>query len=182
MQETVNDIQPCLDTLQQGGSILFNFHGHLFVACDATNDWVIEKLLAVFTHQKENCILVAGESELMKFASTIDLAMFDFIDEQEQPVKILLDGVIGLAENATNYGVVQVVLVKDPFCNTLLKRLKKPLFAIDVTNFITPDHSIQSKITLTQVVDFVTTTAFGEPQIPLIFNTFKWVGGAPYSL
>ncbi len=182
MDEPVNDIQQCLQTLQQGQGILFDFHGHSFVACDATNEQAIEALKHALTVEKAYCILFSGESELMKYASAIDLAMFDFMEEQKLPIKIVMGGLIGLADNATEYGEANVLLVKDNFCNTILKRFKKPLFAIDTVYTRISTSRAFDKSAVPNLVNFIANSANEDLPIPLIFNTFRWINGVPSSV
>ena len=44
-------------------------------------------------------VLVSDERELMQYVATLDLAVFDFLDQQTKPTTVIYENVIGLADN-----------------------------------------------------------------------------------
>lgn len=124
------DIQNCVNTLQNGGVILYPTDTIWGLGCDATNEDAVKKIFAIKqrSESKSLIVLVADEQDILQYVSAPDLSLFDYLDGQEQPVTVIYDGVIGLADNVLAAdGSAGIRMAKDVFCRALVKRFGKPI-------------------------------------------------------
>lgn len=124
------DIQQCVKTLQNGEVILYPTDTVWGLGCDATNEAAVEKIYTLKQRDttKSLIVLVAGEHDILQYVAAPDLALFDYLEEQERPVTVIYDDVIGLAENVLAAdGSAGIRIAKDLFCRALIKRFGKPI-------------------------------------------------------
>ena len=132
-----SDIVNCIKALQEKQLVVFPSEIGWIVGADATSDQAVHSLL---TAAKENpvIILVASEREVKQHAVSVDLAVFDFIDQSIEPVAVLYNGIVGIAQElAAAHSTIAIHIVRDEFCNNLIKRFKKPIvvFQLKELNF-----------------------------------------------
>ena len=131
--EPEHDLQEHLNALREHRTILFPLgEGHV-LAADATSDEAVLLLAATAKEQDAYCVLVAEEQDILQYVAAPDPALFDYLEEQEQPVTVWYEGVIGLSEHIpdTN-GAIPIRIEKDTLTRALVKRLGKPLFTVPV--------------------------------------------------
>ena len=130
MTDFKNDIERCLDVLNDGGLILYPTDTVWGIGCDATNPEAVEKVyrLKQRPDEKAMIILVADERDVMQYVSAVDLSVFDYLDETTKPTTVIYEGAIGLADNLVGGdGTVAIRICKEEFCKHLLKRFRKPI-------------------------------------------------------
>jgi L-threonylcarbamoyladenylate synthase len=135
--EFKDDIEHALQALETNTAILFATEHHWVVAVDATSSVAVEQLKNAIqlNEYAYSIIYVADERELMQYVATLDLEVFNFLDQQTQPTAILFEHMIGLADEALQpNGAALVCIAQDTFTKTLLKRFRKPLFVITLPN------------------------------------------------
>ncbi|MBN8835878.1 MAG: threonylcarbamoyl-AMP synthase [Sphingobacteriia bacterium] len=125
-----NDIENCLQVLRSGGIILYPTDTIWGLGCDATNEAAVEKIIELKNRppEKSFVVLVATEREVLKYAASVDLSLFDFLEQQQNPTTVIYDHALGLAANviAPN-GSVAMRICRDNFCKHLIKRFQKPI-------------------------------------------------------
>jgi len=125
-----NDIQECLTALKSGGIILYPTDTIWGIGCDATNAKAVEKIFQLKKRPDEKAmiVLVADERDVLKYVAHADLRVFDYLDQHQQPVTVVYEGAIGLADNLIGKdGSVAIRICKDEFCKHLIKRFRKPI-------------------------------------------------------
>lgn len=131
--EWEHDIQSCIDVLRNNGIILFPSEEGWVLAADATCNEATALVFDAAKETKEFSVLVAEEQDILRYVAAPDLALFNYLEQQEQPVTVLYEGVIGLSEHIPERdGAVPIRIVNEPFARALVKRLGKPLVAIPV--------------------------------------------------
>lgn len=124
------DIQNCVQALQNRGIILYPTDTVWGLGCDATNEAAVNKIFAAKqrAESKSLIVLVADEQDILQYVSAPDLALFDYLQEQQQPTTVIYGGVIGLADNVLAAdGSAGIRIANDPFCKALIKRLGNPI-------------------------------------------------------
>lgn len=124
------DLQRSVETLRDGGVILYPTDTIWGLGCDATNEAAVRKIFDIKKRpdSKSVIILMAGEKDILKYIASPDLAVFSFLEEQQRPTTVIFPGALGLAPGViAEDGSVAVRLVKDDFCRHLIKRLGRPL-------------------------------------------------------
>ena len=130
MQSFEEDIRQCLATLRNGGVIVYPTDTIWGIGCDATNMEAVEKIINLKNRpaQKSFVVLVADERELMQYVASLDLEVFNYLDQTVKPTTVIYDHAIGLADNVlANNGSVAIRICKDEFCKHLIKRFGKPV-------------------------------------------------------
>jgi L-threonylcarbamoyladenylate synthase len=132
MLDFQNDIDQCLPVLEQGGIILYPTDTVWGIGCDATNANAVEKIyrLKQRPDEKAMIVLVASEKEVLKYASTPDLRVFEHLLDVEKPTTVIYEGAIGLASNLpADDGTIAIRICNDTFCKHLIKRFRNPIVA-----------------------------------------------------
>lgn len=125
-----NDIDQCLNALNNGGLILYPTDTIWGIGCDATNEAAVEKIYQLKKRPpaKSLIILLADERDLLQYVANPDLRVFDYLQTTQKPTTMIYEGAIGLAGNLIpEDGTIAIRLVNDPFCRHLVKRFRKPL-------------------------------------------------------
>ena len=124
------EVEAALAALRNGKVILYPTDTIWGLGCDATDDAAIQKIYSIKQRDdsKSLIILVADERDVLQYVSAPDLAVFDFLAEQERPTTVIFDGAIGLPDNlVAEDGSVAIRIVKDEFCRHLVRRLQRPI-------------------------------------------------------
>ena len=82
-----NDIEKCLQVLNEGGLILYPTDTVWGIGCDATNEKAVEKIYALKkrTDEKAMIVLVADERDVLQYTAAPDLAVFDYLQKTKNP-------------------------------------------------------------------------------------------------
>ena len=125
-----DDIEACLEQLQQGGLILYPTDTVWGIGCDATNPDAVAKIyeLKKRSDSKAMIVLVAEERDILQYVTQPDLQVFDYIKGVSKPTTVIYDGAIELADNLlANDGSVAIRICEETFCRHLIKRFRKPI-------------------------------------------------------
>ncbi len=130
MIEYLNDIEKCLEVLENGGIFLYPTDTIWGVGCDATNATAVAKIymLKKRTEEKSMIILLAADKDLIQYVTQPDLSVLDYLQTIIKPTTVIYEGATGLAKNVINKdGTVAIRITKDPFCRQLINQFKKPI-------------------------------------------------------
>lgn len=125
-----DDIKCSIDVLQRGGVILYPTDTIWGLGCDATNEQAIKRIYEIKQRDdsKSLIVLMADERDVLQYVAAPDLAVFDFLEEQERPTTIVYEHAVGLPHNlVASDGSIGIRLTQDLFCRHLIKRFKKPI-------------------------------------------------------
>jgi len=129
-EEFNNDIEKCLQVLQNGGLILYPTDTIWGIGCDATDESAVEKIIQLKQRpvQKSFVVLVAEEKDILRYTAAPDLSVFDYLQSVKKPTTVIYEHALGLAQNVCNAdGSVAIRICKDDFCRHLIKRFRKPI-------------------------------------------------------
>lgn len=154
------DIQNCLNTLREGGIILYPTDTVWGIGCDASNPQAIQKIydLKGRTSSKALITLVGSEVMLERTVINIPEIAWDLIASANRPLTLIYDEVKGIAPNAiAENGSCGIRLAKDTFCQQLIQRLGKPIISTsaNVSGEETPKDFRSISDTILKGVDFV---------------------------
>ncbi len=124
------DIKHCIETLQNGGSILYPTDTVWGIGCDAMNEAAVEKVFALKQRpqNKSMIILLAEAKDILQYIAAPPPDIIDIVEHFETPTTIIFDGALELAENVLHEdGSVAIRVVNEPFCKALIKRFQKPI-------------------------------------------------------
>ena len=154
------DIQNCLNTLREGGIILYPTDTVWGIGCDASNPQAIQKIydLKGRTSSKALITLVGSEVMLERTVLNMPEIAWDLIESANRPLTLIYDEVKGIAPNAiAEDGSCGIRLAKDTFCRQLIQRLGKPIISTsaNVSGEETPKDFRSISDTILKGVDFV---------------------------
>ncbi|HRH83402.1 MAG TPA: L-threonylcarbamoyladenylate synthase [Bacteroidia bacterium] len=127
-----DDIKSCLETLRQGGLIVYPTDTIWGIGCDATNDAAVEKIFKLKNRsESKNLItLVSDEAMLNRCVQNVPAVAWDIIEYSEKPVTIIYEKISRISEKAiADDGTAAIRLVKDPFCKMLIHKFGKPIIS-----------------------------------------------------
>src|SRR6187549_140291 len=101
MTSFTEDLERCLETLKNGGVILYPTDTIWGLGCDATNAEAVARIFHIKKRpdNKSLIVLVADERDVLQYVSAVDLSVFDYLESQSRPTTVIYPGAIGLAEN-----------------------------------------------------------------------------------
>ena len=154
------DIQNCINTLREGGIILYPTDTVWGIGCDASNPQAIQKIydLKGRTSSKALITLVGSEVMLERTVLNMPEIAWDLIESANRPLTLIYDEVKGIAPNAiAEDGSCGIRLAKDTFCQQLIQRLGKPIISTsaNVSGEETPKDFRSISDTILKGVDFV---------------------------
>lgn len=132
MEGTVqrDDLNKALETLKNGGLILYPTDTIWGIGCDATNAEAVEKVFALKGRnpQKSLIVLLHNDNQLASYVNDIPEVAYDLIEYTETPLTIVYSKAKNLAPNVIAAdGSVGIRIVRHPFCEQLLQRFRKPI-------------------------------------------------------
>lgn len=152
-----DDIKQCLAVLQEGGTILYPTDTIWGIGCDATNEEAVAKIYTLKNRNeaKSMIILLANEEDILQYTHEKELKVYDYIKGITKPVTIIYQQAIHLANNVVNEdGSIGIRIVKDPFCQALIKAFGKPIVSTsaNISGYPPPqlfgdiDNAIKTKV------------------------------------
>lgn len=182
MLDFENDIEQCLQVLQQGGLILYPTDTVWGVGCDATNEKAVEKVyrLKKRPDEKAMIVLVADERDILQYVASPDLAAFDYLQQATKPTTVIYEGAIGLANNLVNTdGSIAIRICNEPFCKHLIKRFRKPIVSTSANISGEPTAKIFADINdqLKTGVDYIVNYRQDDKTIAEPSSVIKWNNG-----
>jgi L-threonylcarbamoyladenylate synthase len=150
MYET--EMSAALAALQQGIYVVLPTEIGWQIACDATNEKSVCGLINTLRKHTLSFnyeVLMESEQQVLQHVASIDLALFDYLEEQHNPTTVILNDVIGLADECLSSEEVEGVPIRicnDVLCKQLIKRFRKPILACSMQVSQNNDASESFKI------------------------------------
>jgi len=125
-----NDILKCIETLKNGGTILYPTDTIWGIGCDATNEKAVKKVNAL-KNRKENkhyLISLDSPSELIFYLDELPPIALELINSYNKPLTIIYPKARNIAKNLiAPDGSIGIRVVKDEFCKELIHRFGSPI-------------------------------------------------------
>jgi len=128
--EFEHDIVRCLETLRQGGIILYPTDTVWGIGCDATNPDAVGKIFDLKQRPaaKSMIVLLADPKDINKYTSRPQPYIAEYLEKATKPTTVIYETALGLAENlVSDDGSIAIRIVQEDFCRHLIKRFRKPL-------------------------------------------------------
>src|SRR6187455_3504263 len=125
-----NEIKNAVETLRNGGLILYPTDTVWGIGCDATNPAAVETVYALKKRSDEKAmiVLLADEKDILQYVTQPDPKVFDYIKGIHKPTTFVYEGGIHLAENIIQKdSTIAIRITEDPFCKQMIKRFGKPV-------------------------------------------------------
>jgi L-threonylcarbamoyladenylate synthase len=176
------DIEQCLQTLTNGGLILYPTDTVWGIGCDATNAQAVDRIyrLKKRSDEKAMIVLVADEKEVLQYTAAPDLQVFDHLLKASKPTTVIYQGAIGLAANLPGSdGSIAIRICRDEFCRHLIKRFRKPLVSTSANLSGEPAPAIFTAISppVKKGVDYIVHYRQDDPSVAEPSAIIKWENG-----
>jgi L-threonylcarbamoyladenylate synthase len=125
-----NNLEKAKEIIHNGGILLYPSDTLWAIGCDATNPVAVEKILKLKNSNtsKSLIVLLDNDVKLNRFVKQIPEITWDIVELADKPTTIIYPEGYNLAQNvmAKNKSVA-IRIVKDGFCNQILRAIGKPL-------------------------------------------------------
>lgn len=143
------DLNQALETLKNGGLILYPTDTIWGIGCDATNPEAVEKVFALKGRDKSKSmvILLHNDNQLASYVNDVPEVAYELIEATDRPLTIVYAQAKNLAPNAVaEDGSVGIRIVDHPFCQQLLQRFRRPIVSTSANLSGQPSASIFDEI------------------------------------
>ena len=124
------DLNQALETLKNGGLILYPTDTIWGIGCDATNPEAVEKVFALKGRDKSKSMIVLlhSDNQLAGYVHDVPEIAYELIEATDRPLTIVYAKSKNLPENVVgDDGSIGIRIVAHPFCQQLLQRFRKPI-------------------------------------------------------
>lgn len=129
-KEIAEDIRCAVETLRQGGLILYPTDTIWGIGCDATNSKAVERVYHLKQRDDSKALicLVDSADRLQRYVFRVPDVAWDLIEYASKPLTLILDGAANLApELIAEDGSVGMRVTREPISHELCYRFQKAL-------------------------------------------------------
>lgn len=154
------EISNALGVLKKGGVILYPTDTVWGLGCDATNASAVDKIFKIKKRNEEKALicLVSDFKMLNQYVEDVPEVAYDILKYAAKPTTIVYDKPVRVAENLVGSDdTLGIRVTKDPFCQDLIKKLKRPLVSTsaNISGMPTPESFAQISSDILEGVDYV---------------------------
>jgi len=154
------DIEKAIETLHNGGVILYPTDTIWGIGCDATNAEAVKKVYEIKQRadSKSLIILVNGVNRVYSYTDSVPDVALDIMELATKPTTVIFDSAKNLPELLiSDDGSIAMRVPDDEFCQKLLTRFKRPIVSssANISGEKSPDSFSQISDNLIDNVDFV---------------------------
>ena len=124
------DIKRAIETLRNGGIILYPTDTVWGIGCDATNPDAVKKVYEIKHRDDSKALicLVDADARLHRYVRNVPDVAWDIFELATKPTTIILDDAVNLAPNLiAEDGTIAMRITQEPFSKELCYRFQKPL-------------------------------------------------------
>ena len=127
------DIRRAVETLRQGGVILYPTDTVWGIGCDATNAEAVKRVYEIKQRDNSKALicLVDSDARMQRYVRQVpDVAwqLIDSLQDGGKPTTLILDGAVNLAPNLiADDGSIGIRITQEPFSKELCYRFQKAL-------------------------------------------------------
>ena len=125
-----DDIKKAVETLQNGGLILYPTDTIWGIGCDATNEEAVRKVFALKQRNdsKSALVLLDKDVKISSYVTKVPEMAWELIELSEKPLTIIYPNAKNLAKNLlAEDNSVGIRITKEEFSKKLCERFKKPI-------------------------------------------------------
>lgn len=154
------DIKAGIDIMKLDGVILYPTDTIWGLGCDATNEKAIDKVFKIKHRDPEKSlvVLMADVKQLSQYLANPLPDLESLLKQFTTPTTIVYEGAINLPNSVfAKNGSVAVRITSDPFCRSLIKRLRKPIVSTSAneSGHPSPMHFSLIQQSIIQQADYI---------------------------
>lgn len=172
MQNIKEELEAILNVLKKGGTILYPTDTVWGIGCDACNADAVDKVYALKKRSEKKALicLVSDFSMLNQYVEKVPEPAYDILKYSKKATTIVYDQPIRVAENlVAEDNTLGIRVVRDDFCQKIIKRLKKPIVSTsaNISGQPTPKSFSEISPEILKGVDYVVNLQrFKKPAAP----------------
>ncbi|OIQ38603.1 MAG: threonylcarbamoyl-AMP synthase [Bacteroidetes bacterium MedPE-SWsnd-G1] len=145
--------------LNKGNTLLYPTDTVWGIGCDATNKVVVEKVFEIKKRpSSKSLILLVDSIEMLQDYVEISNEIHGFLANSTRPTTVIYSNPKGIAKNCiADDNTVAIRIVKDEFCQELIRRFGKPLVSTsaNISGEPTPQSFQEIDKAILESVDYV---------------------------
>jgi|SRR5690606_4079754 len=163
------DINQALETLRNGGLILYPTDTIWGIGCDATNPEAVDRVFRLKGRDQAKSLIVLLDSDhkLQSYVKEVPEVAYQLIEYTERPLTIVYSGAKNLAPNLLAAdGSIGIRIVQHPFCSALLQRFRRPIVSTsaNISGHPAPANFSEIDQAVADGVDYVATYGQNDTQ------------------
>ncbi len=143
------DLKNSINSLKNGGVIIYPTDTIWGLGCDATNQSAVERVFGIKSRSdnKSLIILVNGVAMLERYVREVPSTAYDLIEVSDTPLTIIYPEGRSLAPGVCSEdGSVGIRICHDDFCSELITRFRRPLVSTSANRSGKPFPGCYSEI------------------------------------
>ena len=124
------DIKSAVETMRNGGVILYPTDTVWGIGCDATNAEAVKKVYDIKHRDDSKALicLVDSDHRLQRYVRNVPDVAWQIFDCADKPTTVILDGAVNLAPNLiAEDGSIALRITQEPFSKELCYRFQKAI-------------------------------------------------------
>lgn len=160
MNSFEQDIESCIETLAQGGVILYPTDTIWGLGCDATNASAVRRVYSL-KHRDDNkalIVLLDSEENLSHYVVDIPEMAHDLMTVAVKPLTLIFEGAYNLCPDLLGENdSIGIRVPREEFCHQLCKRYGKPIVSTsaNLSGSASPRTFSEIEPSLVNSVDYV---------------------------
>lgn len=159
-KQIAEDIQTAVQTLRQGGLILYPTDTIWGIGCDASNEEAVRRIFQLKRREDSKAMicLVDSANRMQRYVRGVPDVAWDLIEFADKPLTLILDGATGLAPSLiAEDGSVGLRVTKENISHELCYRFQKAIVSTSANISGEPSPACFAEISdeIKQGVDFV---------------------------
>lgn len=162
---TPDDLKQALETVRNGGLILYPTDTIWGIGCDALNTEAVGRINRIKgrDESKHMILLLENENQLQSYVREIPEVAYQLIEYSDRPMTIIYSGAKNLPESLiAPDGSIGIRIVKELFCQELIRRFRRPIVSTsaNLSGEPSPEHFGDIAEEIKSQVDYV--VAYGQ--------------------
>lgn len=154
------DLKKALETLRQGGIILYPTDTVWGIGCDATNPEAVKRIYALKRREdtKSMLVLIENQNMLNAYVKEVPEIAWQLIEVADKPLTIIYPGAKNLASNLiAEDGSIGIRVTSELFTEQLIQRFRRPIVSTsaNVSGKATPLKFDEIEDEIKSAVDYI---------------------------
>ena len=155
-----NNVAAAVETLRNGGVILYPTDTVWGIGCDATNQEAVARIYALkqSENKKSMLVLCADADMIVRYVDKAPAIAFEVMEMSTQPLTAILPGARGVAPNLIpDEGTLGVRIPDHEFCSRILRKFGRPIVSTsaNISGGDTPKTLADTDEAIVKGVDYV---------------------------
>ena len=155
-----NNVAAAVETLRNGGIILYPTDTVWGLGCDATNEEAVARIYALKQSENKTSMLVlcADADMIVRYVDKAPAIAFEVMEMSTKPLTAILPGARGVAANLIpDEGTLGVRIPDNEFCSRLLRKFGRPIVSTsaNISGEATPKTLAETAEVIIKGADYV---------------------------